>query len=473
MLRSRCAGSWLSFVLLGSETPRLFTPPARPLTPETTRGFEAVAFAEQVLGLTLMPWQKWVLLHGLELTPEGAFRFRTLLVLCARQQGKTTLMQVLALWRLYVDRSGLVIGTAQTLSMAEETWDGAVSMAEGVPELAAEIEQVVRTNGDKALRLVSGQKYKVTTATRRGGRGLSSDLVMLDELREHQDWNAWGAVTKTTMSRPSPQVLGFSNAGDAQSVVLQDLRGKALASAGDPATTIGIFEWSAPDDCALDDRVAWAQANPALGHLTPEIAISSALSTDPEDTFKTEVLCQWVSSLEAGAIPYDVWQQLADPTTARGTSPTFGVATAPDRAWCAVAVATRRSDGLRQVEVADYRPGTAWVPQRVAELRSRWGGRVAVDTPSRGLLVDVIEPSHAVQASAHNALADAVHAFTLRHDNDPALNTAVRAARWRPMGDTRVLDRKGSADISPLVAVALALHEQRTGTPQGGWMVGV
>ncbi len=178
-------------MLLGSETPRLFTAPARPLTPATTRGFEAIAFAEQVLGLTLLPWQKWVLLHGLELTPEGAFRFRTLLVLCARQQGKTTLMQVLALWRLYVDRSGLVIGAAQTLSMAEETWDGAVSMAEGIPELAAEIEQVVRTKGDKSLRLVSGQKYKVTTATRRGGRGLSSDLVMLYELREHQDWNAW------------------------------------------------------------------------------------------------------------------------------------------------------------------------------------------------------------------------------------------------------------------------------------------
>ncbi len=461
-------------MLLGSETPRLFTPPARPLTPETTRGFEAVAFAEQVLGLTLMPWQRWVLLHGLELTPEGAFRFRTLLVLCARQQGKTTLMQVLALWRLYVDRSGLVIGTAQTLSMAEETWDGAVSMAEGVPELAAEIEQVVRTNGDKALRLVSGQRYKVTTATRRGGRGLSSDLVMLDELREHQDWNAWGAVTKTTMSRPSPQVLGFSNAGDAQSVVLQELRGKALASAGDPATTIGIFEWSAPDDCAPDDRAGWAQANPALGHLTPEIAISSALSTDPEDTFRTEVLCQWVSSLEPGAIPYDVWQQLADPLVERGAGRrVFAVAMHPDREWTAVAVAWQRPDGLRQVEVADYRPGTDWVPGRVAELRRRWGGRVLVDTPSRSLGLDAQEPSQTAQARAHNALADAVQARTVRHDNDKALDVSVRAARWRSMGDTRVLDRKGSADISPLVAVALALHEHSTGTPTGGWMVGL
>ena len=41
--------------LVGSETPRLMTPPARALTPETTRGFEAIRFAEDVLGLTLMP----------------------------------------------------------------------------------------------------------------------------------------------------------------------------------------------------------------------------------------------------------------------------------------------------------------------------------------------------------------------------------------------------------------------------------
>ncbi len=61
-----------------------------------------------------MLWQRWVLLHGLELTPEGAFRFRTLLVLCARQQGKTTLMQVLAPWRLYVDRAGLVSAPRRT-----------------------------------------------------------------------------------------------------------------------------------------------------------------------------------------------------------------------------------------------------------------------------------------------------------------------------------------------------------------------
>ncbi len=125
--------------LVGREVPRLFTPPARDLTPARSRGFEAVRFAEDVLDLTLMPWQRWLLVHLLELAEDGSYRFRTALVLCGRQAGKTTLAQVLALWRMFVDRAPLVLGTAQNLALAEEVWQGAVDLAEGVPELAAEL----------------------------------------------------------------------------------------------------------------------------------------------------------------------------------------------------------------------------------------------------------------------------------------------------------------------------------------------
>ncbi len=180
---------------------------------------------------------------------------------------------------MYVGGAPLVRGTAQNLGLAEQTWQAALDMAEGVPELAREVAHVSRTNGDKFMRLTSGERYKVTAATRSGGRGRSSDLALLDELREHRDWDGWSAVTRTTLARPVPQVLGFSNAGDKSSVVLAALRARALTSAADRTTTIGIFECSAPDDCDLDDQQAWAQANPALGHRMTEQAISAALES--------------------------------------------------------------------------------------------------------------------------------------------------------------------------------------------------
>lgn len=468
--------------MLGSETPRLSTPPARPLSPATSRGFEAVAFAQDVLGLELMPWQKWALVHGLELAGDGSFRFRTLLILCARQQGKSTLLQILALWRMYVDHAPTVIGTAQNLAMAEETWENAVGLAEGVPDLAAEIASVSRTNGDKHLRLTSGERYKVTTASRRGGRGLSSDLVLLDELREHHDWESWGAATKTTMARPSPMTVGFSNAGDARSVVLASLRDKALSVAADRTSTLGIFEWSAPDGCALDDPQAWAAANPALGHRMPVQAIVSALETDPEPVFRTEVLCMWVVAVMS-AFPAAVWAALADPQAERGREVMFALDVAPDQSTASLAVAWRRPDGAVQTMLAEHRAGVEWVVDRAAELCRKWRGRIVVEgSGTAAFLIPALERARVgvdVQprrfyVDACGALDAAVSARQLRHGNQGELNDAVGVAHWSTSGDAggRVLSRRDPR-VSPLVAAALAVHALSSAKRRPGRFVSI
>jgi hypothetical protein len=131
---------------------------------------------------------------------------------------------------MFVLQVPLVIGTAQNLDISEESWDKAVEIVESVPELAAEIAHVDKTNGKKALKLTSGSRWKIAAASRKGGRGLSGDDVNLDELREHHTWDSWAAVTKTTMARPKAQIWAFSNAGDDRSVVLNDLQEKGRAS---------------------------------------------------------------------------------------------------------------------------------------------------------------------------------------------------------------------------------------------------
>ena len=42
----------------------------------------------------LHPWQRWLLIHALELNPDRTFRFRTVIVEVARQNGKTTILLV-------------------------------------------------------------------------------------------------------------------------------------------------------------------------------------------------------------------------------------------------------------------------------------------------------------------------------------------------------------------------------------------
>ena len=307
-------------VLVGRTEPRLGTPPlvAGPsgpcgcgcaLTPASSLGFEAITFATDVLGVGLLPWQRYWLIHALELRPDGRYRFRTVLTLVARQQGKTTLLKIVSLWAMYLRRANLVLGAAQSLDIARESWAGAVDLAQGVPELADEVANVRYANGEQCLTLDSGARYRITAATRSAGRGLSVDLLILDELREHRTSDAWAALSKTTIARESPLTVGISNAGDNESVVLNQLRSAALAGADEQ---LGIFEWSAPDGCAIDDPQAWVQAMPGLGITINEAAVRTSLATDPPVVFRTELLCQRVDALDA-AVDADAWRACGDP----------------------------------------------------------------------------------------------------------------------------------------------------------------
>lgn len=473
--------------LRGKELPRIWTPALRDLTPETSAGFEAIDFAENVLQIELFPWQKWLLIHMLELLPDKTFRFRTFLVLIARQNGKTTLMQVLALWRMFVDGANLVIGTAQNLDVAEEAWDGAVEMAEGVPELAAEIANVNRTNGKKALKLETGERYKVAAASRRGGRGLSGDLILLDELREHQTWDAWGAVTKTTMARKKPQIGGFSNAGDSASIVLAHLREQAIEviDSGNVDSAIGLFEWSAPDGCAVDDWDALAQANPSLGYTISIASIRSAMETDPDGVFRTEVMCQWVKTLEDLPISVDGWAALTDTESRAKAVTAFAVDVSRDRAWASIAVAGAREDGLLHVECVEHRSDTNWLVARCSELNQTWyPSAFVVDSqgPAASLIGDledaglpVLTTTTTDVANAYASMLDAVKDATLRHRADPDLAMAVLNARKRPIGDGMfAFGRKASGgDITPLVAATLAAwgHNQLGGTGASAFVI--
>lgn len=360
-------------VRLGHEEPRLWTRPLRELTPETSKGFACIEFAEDILELTLLPWQKWLLIHALELNPDGSYRFRTVLLLVARQNGKSTLMLILALWSMFAEGSPLVIGTAQNLDISEELWTAAYEMAESIPELAEFIEHVDKTNGKKALRLTSGERYKVAAASRRGGRGLTGDLILLDELREHQTWDAWAAVTKTTRTRAKAQIWAASNAGDNTSVVLKHLRLLAHVALGDPDgiagehsegtadVSMGIFEWSAVPGCDVRDRDGWAQSNPSMGYIpSMERSIASDVETDPERVFRTEVLCQWVDSMSEGAFPPGVWEStFVDGDVKPVGKPVVQVELRTGmQQSAAIMLATKTDRNFDLVEVARYELGT-------------------------------------------------------------------------------------------------------------------
>lgn len=422
---------------VGSTEPRLCTQPLRELTPETSHGFSVIEFAADVLGVKLYPWQKALLIRALELNEDGTYRFRKVFVLVGRQNGKTTLLTVLALWWLFVDadafpehlpaREFLILGTAQNLDIAEEAWDAALKRCDPSPDeddqeyvvddLAAETRKPVKTNGKKSLRLKNNAKYEPRAASRMGGRGKSAARVIMDEMREQQTWDVWGSVSKTKNAIFNSQLWGISSAGDAKSVVLRTLRDGAIktireyeqyvetgiqsleefANTHDVATA--LFEWSAEPGRPLLDIAGILQANPSVGYkpMFFDSIWSDLLGDEPESTKRTEILCDWVNSRVEPYLDGDQWSGAADAPTVDDDGEiidpgsvisdtsrmVMGIDVHREKRLTrsSIGVAGYRDDGRVHLELIAQRTGMTWVVKHAKAVREMTGiNQIALQT---------------------------------------------------------------------------------------------
>lgn len=490
---------------LGSITPRVWTPPLRKLTPRTSYGYAVIHFAAVVLGRPLDPWQQWLVIHLGEMLDDGRPRFRQVLVIVARQNGKTYLCQVLALFWMFVERHAFVFGTSTTLEQAKKSWQGAVLMAEKTPALADRLAGKHKKigNGQQDFWTLDSSHYMIGAADRKGGRGDSIDRAIGDELREQHSWDAYDAAYNAMNARPKAQVVYITNQGDARSIVLSSLRQTAV----DEMTLVrpvGLFEWSAPPGSHPTDVHAHAAANPQYGRrMDPDIVISAARrvakpGADPQALtgFLTEILCMSVTQLDPAIDPAG-WARGSEPApidTAARARLAACVDVAPDLQHITLAVATQLDDGRTRVEVVEAWDGAdamarclLELPAWIAAVRPRqfgWfpGGPAAtLDAtlrdrrkrgtpgawPPRGVAVAELSADGPAVCMGFAALAAAGRAV---HSAQALLDAQVEAAEklWKP-DQKWVFGRVGAGHADAVYAVAGAAHLARTmPRPRGG-----
>jgi phage terminase large subunit-like protein len=442
-----------------------------------------------------MPWQQYVADVVGEIDPAtGRLAYSEWGLTVPRQSGKSTFVLAKATHRC--SASGFfgprqkVVYTAQTRQKAREKWE-----EDYAEELLASASfksrvQVHKGNGNEHIRFTNGSRFGIEASTEKAGHGGTLDEAYIDEAFAQVDARLEQAFGPAMITRPLKQLAWISTAGwlDGSPYLLGKVRAGRGQVESDGRRGLAYFEWSAPESADPADPGVWWSCMPALGTMFPEEAIRAeydkAVREEKLNDFRRAYLNQWVpksADVEAAGLDFARWEKAADPSAPRGTELVFGVATAPDRSWSAVVAAWRRPDGAVQVAIGrdehgnhDYRRGTAWVEERVEQLRRRYGGVVVADVAARGLVSRAEQPGEDAQALAHNRFSDLLEAGGLRHGNQPALNTAVGAARWRSRGNTQVLDRKGDVDITPVAAAALAAHRVTSNdVPAGGWLVGV
>lgn len=488
--------------LKGKAVPRLWTRPLRELTPLTTFGFEAIKFAERDLGLQLHPWQKWFLLHSLELEPGyetgdplPMLRYKTVVLLVSRQNGKSFVLSARLLWRMFMWNKGvkppLILSTAHKLSLAEEILDDAHRTV-SLSEMHDRIAQRSNTNGNKFFRLDNGARWKCEAASDDGGRGLSVTDLAFDELRQQKEWSAWAAMTNTINAVQSSQTIAVSNAGEAKSEVLRSLRAKALEEIDARAaaekrgeeyapvdSSLGLFEWSAPDDCDIWDTAGWCQANPSLGHpnsITGDMLASKAALVGepgaglPEHKFRTENLCQWVNVTADSLFSSEELEACLDPESMIAPdSPVYlSVDVSRDRKMTSLSIAGFRDDGKPHVEFVNQRAFTEWVPEFLANgLAFK---PAAVIMQGRGCaassLIPFIEQAGTPVVRCEGA--DLPNSYGLFYDRvmeksvswieQETLIGALSEIRTKSTGDAFLFNReKSPVDIAPACAAAFAL----------------
>lgn len=465
--------------VVGAQEPRIRVVPPY----VSSAGQEAIEVAE-LAGLFLDPWEKLVLVDALGENDMGRWAAFRVGLEVARQNGKGAVLEARELAGLFAFGERLIIHSAHEQATASEHFERMLRLMEGVPEFDRRILKVVRGKGSEAIKLRDGFRIFFKTRTGGGGRGFTGNLVVFDEAMMLAA--AFMAALVPLMAAQSmvgdPQLWFAGSAVDKQKtehgIEFSRVRSDALKG----VARLAYFGWNAPFDDpgavpagALDDPAMWALANPGMGIRISEQYIADERLALGAREFAVERLGvgDWPDPSENPdqVIADDAWDGLVDPGSKRVGAVSFTFDVTPDGRKASIAVGGHREDGLEHVEIVEHRDGTDWLVGRLEQLqdahspesiqcdaRNPAASKFVDDLTNRGVRVEEIDSADHAQACS--GLVIAVRDQTFRHLGTPEVKAALKGAGKRPLGDGWAWSRKNSSvDISPLVALTLALRK--------------
>jgi phage terminase large subunit-like protein len=462
--------------LTGAKLPRLHTP----WLGGKSRVDEIAALADAI-GQPLLGWQKTILKDMCVVDKQNMFIKKSSLMICARQSGKSHMMRMRVLAGLFCFGEMNILIMSSQRQMASKSLEIIAGIIERNPFLLAQVKDgnidkaYKRTNGNERIILETGAEVKVVAATTDSARGLTADMVWVDELREC-GVEALDAVKSTTLTRPNSQRFYTSNAGHKDSTVLNEMRERSLNKA---PKTVGYYEFSAPDNCDIWDRNAWAAANPSLGILISEQAIEEIISTSTFNAAMTETLCKWVGTMTSPFTPGS-WEECADidlvmspgmytmfafdvePHAGRHASLMAGCILPDGRIGLSLVKTWESDRAIDQLKIAaDIKAYCdEWMPKLV--LFDKYTGQGIADRLyNSGVKVE--DCSGSAFYNACSTFKDCIDNRRIVHGAQPSLDEAMDnvAAKTQDYG-WRIVRKKSSGSVAaPIGAAMLALHLSR------------
>jgi hypothetical protein len=321
----------------GHASPRIAPP--RPLR----SALDEFRLAAADLGIVLMPWQEVAATYITALGPNGLWLYPDIASVVSRQNGKTEMLLPFIVSRLRMGRR--IMHTAQNRELPREVHGRAADFFESKEHRHELVKRPRFANGQEEIRTTGGGLYRIVAPTRGGARGPSNDDLIIDEIREMDDYAFIAAAKPTLGASKNPQTIYLSNAGDDTSIVLNDIRKRA-----DEDPSLAYLEWSAGPERDASDREGWLESNPALGHLPGawknlEDNYRTYVLSGQSAIFETEHLCRWVPTMRPRLVDDFAWMRCRTGSLGAVRRPSLGISMDPSGTRASVVAAWRQEDG--------------------------------------------------------------------------------------------------------------------------------
>ncbi|WP_432793956.1 terminase large subunit domain-containing protein [Rhodococcus ruber] len=432
---------------------------------------------EQSEDTRLDDWQKWLIREILQKYPPGHERagqlvYRQVVVSMGRQNGKTVLGAVFALYGLIlmVRRAPDVISIAARVDQAKNLYRKVRFCIETVPVLESRFKPFGRA-GIKSRKASKPATYEVKASNGDGLQSFSGCLMLLDELHILKP-EAWDALRLGASAQPKALLLGMTTAGDDNSVLLKHLYEVGMESvqkAPDHNPRFGFFLWSADPALDLYDPQALIQANPAIacGRISLEDELAEGKKTIVSE-YRRYRRNEFVSV-------ENTWMSVADWASAGGSGIPELYANRPliisfartRGSWERVAVfaSTKVDDVVYTDHVATLRyADTEWLERVCVDLARRYHvEKFVTDSETMKPVILALGQQHGLEAeyltranlaNATVAVYAMVKTGRLVHDRSPQLAEQIPKAVTVNSGQGVVLDmNKSIGEIEAVYAM--------------------
>lgn len=236
-----------------------------------TRGERVIQFCEKYLlqpegdgvgkPLRLMEFQKKFILD----IYDNPYRTHTAYLSIGRKNGKSALIASLLLAHICGPEAVLnsqIVSGAQSKDQAAVIFELARKMVEMSPILSKAVR--VQPSGKRLIGLARNVLYRALSSEGKTAHGLSPILAILDEVGQvvGPTDKFVAAITTSQGAYSDPLLIAISTQAPTDADMFSTWL-DAQKNSPDPRVVSHVY--AAPEDCAMDDRRAWAAANPALG----------------------------------------------------------------------------------------------------------------------------------------------------------------------------------------------------------------